>query len=189
MYTMVLDVLVEKYDIYTALVFGKVWRYEQGKDKVCSASYQRIADELGISRRKVVYCIETLKNDNLIFDLSADKRNTPGVTRKYKTNQGKLKEISSAPLALPIESSASHAQSSAPDARSSACSAKSSAPDALKESKETIINNKERDFSNFDFSIRQAIARIISEHAGEQDFILESCEEYQNLLEDSDQLF
>lgn len=52
-WTPLLDRLVERHGLITAAVFGKVWRYCQGDYGVCTASQDRIAKELGISRKAV----------------------------------------------------------------------------------------------------------------------------------------
>ena len=52
-YTPVIDDLLIELGLMPALVFGKIWRYCQMKDKVCNASQQRIADELCLSLRTV----------------------------------------------------------------------------------------------------------------------------------------
>lgn len=52
-WTPLLDRLVERHGIITAAVFGKIWRYCQGEYGVCTASQDRIAKELGLTRETV----------------------------------------------------------------------------------------------------------------------------------------
>jgi hypothetical protein len=48
-FTPVIDSLVAEMGLATAAVFGKVWRYCQMADGVCTASRSRMAEELGIA--------------------------------------------------------------------------------------------------------------------------------------------
>jgi len=63
----------------TAAVWGKMWRYCQGKDGVCRAKLERIAKELNISRMTVIRHIETLVADGFMKDTTPDLKNRPHV--------------------------------------------------------------------------------------------------------------
>ena len=65
-FTPVFDVLIKKYDIYTALVYGRIWRYCQGEKQKCFKSQTKIAEQLGIGRTKVNTAISTLTGDGFL---------------------------------------------------------------------------------------------------------------------------
>ncbi len=80
-FTPVIDAILDQHGAITALVFGKVWRYCQMSDGVCTASQKRIADELGIARKTVNESIDALVTNGYLRDL------TPGLlgsTHKYQ---------------------------------------------------------------------------------------------------------
>jgi DNA-binding Lrp family transcriptional regulator len=143
-YTMVLDGMIQKYDIFTALVFGKIRRMEQRYKGACTASYQTMADELGISRSTVIKSVRILLKDQLIYDTSLNKSNKPGVTRKYKTNQ----EVLSSMLETLLKSSSvletlPNDEGSIPEPQSSVFDEKSSVPEVYKDTKDTKEKKKE----------------------------------------------
>jgi DNA-binding transcriptional ArsR family regulator len=53
-------VMIPKVGLVTANVFGLVWGYCQGSDLKCHASQQRLADDIGISRRSIQYHLNRL---------------------------------------------------------------------------------------------------------------------------------
>lgn len=67
-FTPLIDGLTVEQGVITSAVFGKVWRYCQMADGVCSASQERIADELGISRITVNTHIEKLCSAGYLVD-------------------------------------------------------------------------------------------------------------------------
>jgi len=133
-FTMVLDILIERYDLYTALVFGKISRYEQMKDKKCSASYQKMADELGISKKTVQRTVKKLLDENLIIDVSPNANNVKGITRQYVTNQAKLKSLNTVDSQSMVSIDTMDSQSVTVDSQSITVDSESI--------KETIRNNK-----------------------------------------------
>jgi biotin operon repressor len=76
-FTPVIDVLVEKYGVIVAAVYGVVWRYAAMRGGVCFASQQSIADRLGISRKMVNETIGLLCQEGLILDETPGVRNRP----------------------------------------------------------------------------------------------------------------
>lgn len=50
-FTPCMDVIVDKYGIVTAAIFGVVWRFCQMKDGVCWASQEKIGSMVGMSRQ------------------------------------------------------------------------------------------------------------------------------------------
>ncbi len=76
-FTPLFDQLTQLADLHTAAVYGRIWRYEQGKYKKCSAAVKTIAKELGISEKTVERRIKLLEKMELIEDLTPDRRNAP----------------------------------------------------------------------------------------------------------------
>jgi len=86
-FTPLLDDLVKKYDLITAAVWGRVWRYAQQDNKVCQASLDKIAQELGLSKRTVIRKLEILTEGEYLFDHTPELRNKPhtyAITEKSK---------------------------------------------------------------------------------------------------------
>lgn len=76
-FTPLLDSLVQKYDVITASVWGRVWRYTQGKNGVCQASIETIATELNIGERTVIRKLQQLVTDGYLVDHTPELRNRP----------------------------------------------------------------------------------------------------------------
>lgn len=62
-YTPVFDAMIQKYGVYTALVYGRVWRYCQGQRQECFRSQAGLGKDLGIGRTKVNQSLVTLVED------------------------------------------------------------------------------------------------------------------------------
>ena len=67
-FTPLFDDVVSDVGLSDAAVFGKIWRYCQMKDNVCTASQERMAEELGISRRTIMRSIAKLIEHGYIED-------------------------------------------------------------------------------------------------------------------------
>lgn len=67
-FTPLFDDVVSDVGLSDAAVFGKIWRYCQMKDHVCTASQERMAEELGISRRTIMRSIAKLIEHGYIED-------------------------------------------------------------------------------------------------------------------------
>jgi len=80
-YTPVLDSLIAEVGLYNAAVFGRVWRYCQMGRGYCHAEQERIADNLGISRKTVNIALGELVAGGYLTDITP---NTKGRTRIYK---------------------------------------------------------------------------------------------------------
>lgn len=65
-----IDHLVDKYDLITAAVFGRIWRYSQMRSGVCRASIPTIATDLGLARSTVRLAVVKLTADNYLEDLT-----------------------------------------------------------------------------------------------------------------------
>jgi DNA-binding MarR family transcriptional regulator len=65
-FTPCFDHLIARYGLITAAVYGKIWRYEQMRDKECWASKGRMAKELGVSWKTVKRHIDVLSKDGYI---------------------------------------------------------------------------------------------------------------------------
>lgn len=72
------DHLCNTYDLHTAAVYGKMWRYIDAYGK-CTASLQRLANELGINRRTVERKQILLKDGGYLEQID----NAPGVTKTW----------------------------------------------------------------------------------------------------------
>lgn len=86
-FTPLMDELVQEFGITTAAVWGRVWRYAQQENRVCQASHDKIADELGVSRRTVIRHIKDLVDSGYLKDHTPDLRNRPhtySITRKAR---------------------------------------------------------------------------------------------------------
>lgn len=76
-FTPALDVLIERFDPITALVWGRIWRYSQMKEGVCRASQETIATELNISIRTVGRKIKQLVGAGYLTDCTPGLRHSP----------------------------------------------------------------------------------------------------------------
>lgn len=100
------DILIEEYSkiegygYVTALVWGKVWRYCQMKDGVCTASLKRLGDELGMSEKTIQRHVHQLVKDGYLEDITPNLRNKPHVYR----DTGKLK----IKVSVSVEAGTSH---------------------------------------------------------------------------------
>lgn len=80
-FTPLFDALIEKYDLITAAVWGRLWRYSQ-KYGYSFATHETIAHELGIARSTVIRRLRILIADGYVEDLTPDLRNKP---HQYQT--------------------------------------------------------------------------------------------------------
>jgi hypothetical protein len=80
-FTPVLDSLMAEVGLVNAAVFGRVWRYCQMGRGYCHAEQERIADNLGISRKTVNVALGVLVAGGYLADTTP---NTRGRTRIYK---------------------------------------------------------------------------------------------------------
>jgi hypothetical protein len=76
-FVLVSDELIKIHGPLTALVFGKVWRYCQMKDKVCRASLPRLANELGLSVSTIQRHIHLLVKNKYLRDKTPKLKNKP----------------------------------------------------------------------------------------------------------------
>jgi len=76
-FTPVIDEIVQDLGLMPAVVFGRVWRYCQMKDGDCSASLERIATEIGVSRKTVERHIKALCDAGYLVDTTPNRRNRP----------------------------------------------------------------------------------------------------------------
>lgn len=78
-FTPVIDVVVKDVGLIAAVVYGRVWRYCQMKNRVCTASLQVIADEIGMSRKTAERHIKTLCEAGYLIDKTPERRNRPHI--------------------------------------------------------------------------------------------------------------
>ena len=80
-FTPVIDTMIQDVGLMTATVFGKVWRYCQMSDGVCTAAQERIADELGVSRATINQHIDKLVQAGYLQDKTPALLGMPHVYR------------------------------------------------------------------------------------------------------------
>lgn len=78
-FTPIIDTVVLDVGLMAAAVFGKVWRYCQMQDGVCKASQERIAEELGISRKTVNTHVNTLVDAGYLIDTTPEALGIPHI--------------------------------------------------------------------------------------------------------------
>lgn len=78
-WTPVIDNIVYEYGTITALVFGVVWRHCQMRNGVCSASQDRLAKHVGLSRQSINTHINKLVEGGYLRDLTPELKNRPHV--------------------------------------------------------------------------------------------------------------
>ena len=71
------DLLIRRYGVVTAAVWGRIWRYCQMEHGVCQASLETIASELNVNRSTVMRHIQRLVRDGFLVDKTPDLRNRP----------------------------------------------------------------------------------------------------------------
>jgi DNA-binding Lrp family transcriptional regulator len=76
-FTPLFECVVQDVGIVGAAVFGRIWRYCQGRLGVCVASIGTIASELNMSERTVIRWQKTLCEAGYLKDLTPDLRNKP----------------------------------------------------------------------------------------------------------------
>ena len=81
-FTMVLDVLVEKYGITVALVFGAISRFAESSG-ICFASQKKIATRIGLSVKTVYRAEKILEENGLIKAVNREN----GETIRYRINK------------------------------------------------------------------------------------------------------
>lgn len=72
-----LDTILQQYGLYTAAVYGEIWRYCQMRNSVCYASVQTIADKLNISYQTAFTHLKELVDAGYIEDLTPEYTNRP----------------------------------------------------------------------------------------------------------------
>lgn len=76
-FTVVPDLLVNRYSLITAAVWGVMWRFCQMENHVCQAALETIGERLGIDRSTVMRHIENLVADGWMEDKTPGLRNRP----------------------------------------------------------------------------------------------------------------
>lgn len=71
------DLLVKRYGVLTAAVWGRMWRFCQMESRVCQASLETIGGELNLDRSTIMRHIETLVVDGWMEDRTPGLRNKP----------------------------------------------------------------------------------------------------------------
>lgn len=81
-YTMVPDILIEKFGLITASVYGIVWRYGNMDSGICTASQTKIGKRCGVSRSCAVIHLNLLVKNGYITQKTID-----GIGVVYRTTQ------------------------------------------------------------------------------------------------------
>jgi hypothetical protein len=76
-FTLLFDVLIEKYDLITAAVYGRVWRFSKMRDGVCYASVSKIAQSIGVSYVTALRRLKKLVDEGYLIDQTPELRNAP----------------------------------------------------------------------------------------------------------------
>jgi len=76
-FTPVIDMVVADTSITTAVVFGRIWRFCQMEDGVCTASLEKIAKDIGMDRSTVMRHAKDLCENGYLKDLTPDMRYKP----------------------------------------------------------------------------------------------------------------
>lgn len=76
-YTPAPDALAKKFGYVTAMVWGRMWRYCQGRDGVCRAKLETIATELGMSERTIIRHVDKLVTGGYFVDRTPELKNRP----------------------------------------------------------------------------------------------------------------
>ncbi len=88
-FTPIFDAVVQDIGLVGASVYGRIWRYCQGRRQCCNAALATIAQSLNISTRTVIRHADTLCEQGYLKDLTPNLRNKP---HTYVTT-GKLRLI------------------------------------------------------------------------------------------------
>lgn len=77
------DAIVQELGAVAGVVWGRMWRYAQMTDGVCSASLRRLTSDLGISRPTIIRAIHRLSDSGYLQDLTP---NAVKRTHEYRLN-------------------------------------------------------------------------------------------------------
>jgi len=75
------DLLVARYGVVTATIWGVAWRFCQMSDGVCRTSMDKIAERAGVSRQTALKHIGILVKDGFFEDKTPDLKNKPHTYR------------------------------------------------------------------------------------------------------------
>lgn len=76
-FTPCIDSITQTLGAIPSIVFGRMWRYCQLQDRVCSASIEKVAHELGLSYNTVRFHVSQLVEAGYLKDLDPGVRNRP----------------------------------------------------------------------------------------------------------------
>jgi len=78
-WTPVIDALTKEFSLTTSAVYGVVWRYCQGEDRICRASLETIGEHIGVDKATVMRHIKKLCDAGYLVDLTPELRNVPHI--------------------------------------------------------------------------------------------------------------
>src|SRR3990170_1066420 len=76
-WTPVIDGLAQELGAITALVFGRMWRFCQGEQGICTASLDTIASDLNLDKATIMRHAKRLCENGYLDDLTPSLRNVP----------------------------------------------------------------------------------------------------------------
>lgn len=76
-YTPLFDILISEFDLMTAAVYGRVWRFSKMHDGVCYASVSKIAQSIGVSYVTALRRLKKLVDEGYLIDQTPELRNAP----------------------------------------------------------------------------------------------------------------
>jgi len=144
------DALVLRLGLKLALVYGVVWRYCQRKERQCTASWDTLAKQIGVSRRAFALYLKTLIELGFIEDTTPDEKGSAhvliAIDHNLVSDDSATDDEGSAAIALPEPNdeggSAIGVESSAIPAGGSAIGVETSAAIAHKDTR-IDLGNKE----------------------------------------------
>ena len=80
-FTPVIDALAQEVGFMTAAVYGVAWRFCQMDDGVCRASWERMAEMLGVCRQTIGQHLAKLAECGYLEDTTPGLRNRPHIYR------------------------------------------------------------------------------------------------------------
>ena len=79
LWTPLYDTLVSELGLYTAVVYGVIWRYCQMQQHVCRASLDTLAARTGLCKRSIIRHIKILVENGYLADLTPDLKHAPHI--------------------------------------------------------------------------------------------------------------
>lgn len=88
-FTYLHDILIEKYGLTAAAIYGSVERYSKMRNEVCYASQATIGEKVGLKRKTAHQHVNTLVRDGYLEELESPKSSS---TKYYRPTDKAAKE-------------------------------------------------------------------------------------------------